>query len=174
MATPPSGPASGPSFRLSSELTPQSGRTIDLSPSVSGNRPLGTHEDRGYPENPVTGRPYPPNVMPLADCGRVVAEFWADGPDSETPPGHWNVLANEVSEDPALEKRLGGAGPVLDDLEWDVKLYLALNGAVHDAAIACWGAKAVYDYVRPISIIRYMAERGQSSDRARHRSIRRG
>ncbi len=151
-------------LRLSSELTLQSGRTIDLSPSVSGNRPLGTHEDRGYPENPVTGQPYPPNVMPLADCGRVIAEFWADGPDSETPPGHWNVLANEVSEDPALEKRIAGVGPVLDDLEWDVKLYLALNGAVHDAAIACWGAKAVYDYVRPISIIRYMAERGQSSD----------
>ncbi len=151
-------------LRLSSELTLQSGRTIDLSPSVSGNRPLGTHEDRGYPENPVTGRPYPPNVMPLADCGRVIAEFWADGPDSETPPGHWNVLANEVSEDPALVKRLGGAGPVLDDLQWDVKLYLALNGAVHDAAIACWGAKAAYDYARPISIIRYMAEHGQSSD----------
>ena len=151
-------------LRLSSELTLESGNTIDLSPSVSGNRPLGTHEDRGYPENPITGRPYPPNVMPLADCGRVIAEFWADGPDSETPPGHWNVLANEVSEDPALEKRIGGLGPVLDDLEWDVKLYLALNGAVHDAAIAGWGAKAYYDYVRPISIIRYMAERGQSSD----------
>ena len=62
------------------------------------------------------------------------------------------------------QKRLGGAGPLLNDLEWDVKLYLALNGAVHDAAVGCWGTKRVYDAVRPISAIRYMAGVGQSSD----------
>ena len=45
-----------------------------------------------------------------------------------------------------------------------MKLYLALNGAVHDAAIAAWGAKGHYDYVRPISMIRYMGGLGQSSD----------
>jgi hypothetical protein len=45
-----------------------------------------------------------------------------------------------------------------------VKLYLALNGANHDAAIAGWGAKGFYDYVRPISMIRYMGGLGQSSD----------
>src|SRR5262249_45473967 len=49
-------------------------------------------------------------------------------------------------------------------LEWDVKLYLAVNGAVHDAAIVAWGLKGKYDSVRPISMIRYMAGRGQSSD----------
>jgi hypothetical protein len=43
-------------------------------------------------------------------------------------------------------------------------MYLALNGAVHDAAIAAWGAKRAYDYVRPISMIRYMGGLGQSSD----------
>jgi hypothetical protein len=42
-----------------------------------------------------------------------------------------------------------------------VKLYLALNGAVHDAAIAAWGAKGHYDSVRPISMIRYLGERGE-------------
>ena len=47
-----------------------------------------------------------------------------------------------------------------------MKLYLALNGAVHDAAIAAWGAKGHYDYVRPISMIRYMGGLGQSSDPA--------
>jgi hypothetical protein len=45
-----------------------------------------------------------------------------------------------------------------------VKLYFALNGAVHDAAIAAWGAKGYYDSVRPISMIRYMGGLGQSSD----------
>jgi hypothetical protein len=43
-------------------------------------------------------------------------------------------------------------------------MYLALNGAVHDAAIAAWGAKAHYDYARPISMIRWMGGLGQSSD----------
>jgi hypothetical protein len=55
---------------------------------------------------------------------------------------------------------------VVDRLQWDVKLYLALNGAVHDAAIAAWGLKGYYDSVRPISMIRYMGGLGQSSDPA--------
>jgi hypothetical protein len=45
-------------------------------------------------------------------------------------------------------------------------MYLALNGAVHDAAVAAWGAKNHYDYVRPISMIRWMGGLGQSSDLA--------
>jgi hypothetical protein len=49
-------------------------------------------------------------------------------------------------------------------LEWDVKLYFALNGAVHDAAVAAWGLKGYYDSPRPISMIRYMGAQGQSSD----------
>jgi hypothetical protein len=57
-----------------------------------------------------------------------------------------------------------GAGPVLDALEWDVKLYLALGGIMHDVAITAWGIKGWYDYLRPISAIRLMADRGQSSD----------
>src|SRR6266542_4403720 len=43
-------------------------------------------------------------------------------------------------------------------------LYFALNGAVHDAAIAAWGIKRADQSVRPISMIRYLAGRGQSSD----------
>jgi hypothetical protein len=45
-----------------------------------------------------------------------------------------------------------------------VKSYFVLGGAVHDAAIAAWGIKGWYDYIRPISAIRSMADRGQSSD----------
>lgn len=148
---------------MSSRLTPDDGVMIDISPRAMGNNPLGTNVGTGYPVNPATGQPYAPNIVPRGDFGRVVAEFWADGPNSETPPGHWNVLANEVT-DTLAERRIGGTGPILSDLEWDVKLYLALNGAVHDAAIACWGAKGYYDYVRPISAIRYMCDHGQSSD----------
>jgi hypothetical protein len=54
----------------------------------------------------------------------------------------------------------------VNDLEWDVKLYFALNAAEHDAAYGCWGTKRIYNNVRPISMIRYMGGLGQSSDPA--------
>ena len=53
---------------------------------------------------------------------------------------------------------------MLDDLEWDVKAYLTLGGAMHDVAITAWGIKGYYDYIRPISALRLMADKGQSSD----------
>ena len=39
--------------------------------------------------NPSTGQPYESQMVLRGDYTRVLAEFWADGPDSETPPGHW-------------------------------------------------------------------------------------
>ena len=151
-------------IRKSSELDPTDGRTIDIGPGARGDNPLGTNAGDGHDVNPVTGKPYAPNRVARGDWGRALAEFWADGPQSETPPGHWNVLANEVSDSPEMARRRRQTGPS-DRLEWDVKLYFALNGAVHDAAIAAWGAKRVYESARPISMIRYMGSRGQSSDR---------
>jgi hypothetical protein len=151
-------------LRYSSELDATDGAEVDASPGVLGANPLGTNDGTGHPENPATGEPYEANVVARGDFRRVVAEYWADGPKSETPPGHWNLIANEVQDAPGFERRIGGTGPVLDPLEWDVKLYLALNGAVHDAAIAAWGLKGHYDSARPISMIRYMGGRGQSSD----------
>lgn len=118
----------------------------------------------GYPMNPKTGLPYTKQIVKRGDYARVLAEFWADGPDSETPPGHWFTILNYVNDHPDLEKKYKGKGEVLDDLEWDVKGYFALGGAMHDAAIAAWSIKGYYDYIRPISAIRYMAEQGQSSD----------
>jgi len=148
----------------SSQLDPNDGVTIDIGPGAFGDNTLGTNDGNGYAENPVTGEAYEPNVVLRGDFDRVLAQFWADGPASETPPGHWNTIANEVSDTPGFEHRIGGQGPVLDRLEWDVKLYFAINGAVHDAAVAAWGVKGFYDSARPISMIRYMGGLGQSSD----------
>lgn len=150
-------------IELQSELMPDDGTMIDISPGAIGNNPLGSNAGTGHAVNPVTGQPYAPNVVPRGDFGRVLAEFFADGPNSETPPGHWNVIANDAS-DRMTEHRIGGTGAVVDRLEWDAKLYFALNGAVHDAAITAWGLKRKYDSVRPISMIRYMGAIGQSSD----------
>ena len=118
----------------------------------------------GHTMNPVTGMPYAPQMVKRADYGRVLAEFWADGPDSETPPGHWFTILHYVNDHPDFEKRFEGMGPILDDLEWDVKSYFILGGAMHDAAVSAWGIKGWYDYIRPVSAIRGMAELGQSSD----------
>ncbi len=114
--------------------------------------------------NPITNEAYESQLVPRGDYARVLAEFWADGPDSETPPGHWFTILNYIKEHPQLEKRIGGNGSVLDNLEWDIKSYFILGGAMHDAAVAAWGVKGWYDYIRPVSAIRYMAERGQNSD----------
>jgi hypothetical protein len=131
--------------------------TLDISPGAYGNNALGANDGHGRPQNPVTGQPYAAQPVPVSDFGRVLAEFWADGPKSETPPGHWNVLANDVAATPGFARRLGGAGDPLPPLEWDVKVYLALNGALHDAAIAAWEIKRAYTTARPISLVRYLA-----------------
>jgi hypothetical protein len=52
----------------------------------------------------------------------------------------------------------------LDDLEWDVKVYFTLGGAMHDCAVSAWGVKGWYDFVRPVSAIRYLADLGQCTD----------
>src|SRR3989442_626209 len=151
-------------LRDSSLLDASSDASMDVSPSTMGGNDLGSNDGRGHSLNPATGKPYAPDVPRAGDYYRAVVEFWADGPSSETPPGHWNVIANAVSDQLGPNLRVGGSGPLVDRLQWDVKLYLALNGSVHDAAIAAWGLKGRYDGIRPISMIRYLASLGQSSD----------
>ncbi len=151
-------------IRDSSMLDATDGVMIDISPGALGGNALGANDGHGHATNPVTGQPYAPDMVLRGNFGRIMAEFWADGPSSETPPGHWNVLANLVSDELDPDLRIGGQGDPVSRLEWDVKLYLAVNGAVHDAAIAAWGLKGYYDSTRPISMIRYMGGLGQSSD----------
>lgn len=163
----------------SSHLDPSDGVLWDISPGSIGNiqnlsetldyRDFyklleGGDSGMGHAVNPHTGQPYDQQLVPRGDYARVLAEFWADGPDSETPPGHWFTLLNYVNDHPLFEKRFRGQGPILDDLEWDVKAYFIMGAAVHDVAIAAWGIKGWYDYVRPVSAIRFMCDQGQSSD----------
>lgn len=150
--------------RFSSYLDPSNEMLVDISPGGRLNNPLATNDGVGRSVNPATGLPYEENVVKLGDYGRILAEYWADGPASETPPGHWNTLHNEVVDMDGFERRYMGMGEELSPLEWDVRAYLALNGGMHDAAVAAWTLKAQYDYSRPISMIRALAELGQSSD----------
>jgi len=78
----------------------------------------------------------------LDDRTKMIAEYWADGPQTETPPGHWNVIAQWVS------RRYGHS------LDQDVKMLFALNGAMFDAGICVWYTKYRDDFARPITAIR--------------------
>ncbi len=168
-------------LKWGSHLDPSDGVMWDISPGARGNfqgdyptdfadypefyreKEGGTFGADGHPVNPVTGQPYPPNVVPRGDYTRVLAEFWADGPASETPPGHWFDILNTVMDHPEFEYSFAGTEP-MDTLEYDVKAYLTLGGAMHDAAITAWSIKGKYDYARPITAIRWMAKNGQSSE----------
>jgi hypothetical protein len=166
----------------SSHLSPDDATLIDISPASVCNIPALPETPNDYPNfynlleggdigtgrslNPVTGQPYTPELVKRGDFTRVLAEFWADGPQSETPPGHWFKIMNVVHDHPLFVRKWGGEGEVLNDLEWDVKAYFAMGGAVHDAAICAWGIKGYYDGSRPVSVIRKMADNGQSSDPA--------
>lgn len=65
---------------------------------------------------------------------------------------------------PSFDYRWGGVATPTDRLEYTIKAYLGLNAVCHDTAIAVWGIKRHYDYVRPITAVRYMSALGQSSD----------
>jgi hypothetical protein len=106
------------------------------------------------------GLPIDPGAPPLGDPSgsaykqAAIAVIRATAAKGAVPrawsPLDWNSLA--ASEAPG-------------DLGRDVRLYLGLNAALNDAAVATWGAKRTYDAPRPISMIRYLAFQGQSSDR---------
>ena len=79
----------------------------------------------------------------LTDFQKVSAEFFADGPGTPFPPGHWALFAQFVS------RRDGHT------LDQDVVLFFALGNALLDASICAWDAKRTYDSVRPITAIRF-------------------
>ena len=167
-------------MRWSAHHDPEDGVMWDISPASLGNVPwypqdlASMHDFYDFEEggdlgtgrtiNPRTGQPYTAHIVPRGDYTRVLAQFWADGPNSETPPGHWFTILNYVTDHPDFVRRFHGQGPLLDTLEWDVKAYFTLGGAMHDAAISCWGIKGWYDGTRPVAALRYMADKGQSSD----------
>jgi hypothetical protein len=89
----------------------------------------------------------------LTDEHKMIAEYWADGPRSELPPGHWNLFAQFVS-------RRDHHGDQEHGLERDVKLFFALTNAISDAGCCAWDNKRAFNSVRPITAIRTLF-RGQ-------------
>jgi hypothetical protein len=72
---------------------------------------------------------------------RKIANWWSDGPNTYTPPGHWNRLASEKI-----------AKSKYNPLR-SARVLAYMNGAIEDAGISCWDAKFYYNYPRPINAI---------------------
>lgn len=81
----------------------------------------------------------------LTTAQKTLVEYWADGPRSVQPPGHWLLFATAVSDRDQY------------DLDRDVKLFFTVGNAVMDAGIGCWECKRFYNTSRPITAIRALS-----------------
>jgi hypothetical protein len=80
---------------------------------------------------------------------KLIVEYWADGPSSELPPGHWGLFAQFVSRRDN------------HTIDQDARMFFAMHNASFDAGIVAWHIKRMYNGVRPITAIRF-AKRGQT------------
>jgi PAP2 superfamily len=72
-----------------------------------------------------------------------IAVFWADGAGTETPPGHWNSIAQIIASDRG------------NTLEENARLFALLNIGMADAAISAWDAKYTFHFWRPVTAINF-------------------
>ncbi|MBA2396926.1 MAG: phosphoesterase, partial [Ktedonobacteraceae bacterium] len=85
----------------------------------------------------------------LTNTTKTIADYWANGPHSETPPGHWELFGQFVAAQYLSQKNKHA-------LADDVMGFFILSNAVFDAGIACWECKRYYNSVRPITAVRYL------------------
>jgi hypothetical protein len=78
----------------------------------------------------------------LSTAEKALADFWADGGGTVTPPGHWAQIGLTSCASHLLNQcRVARAMAIL-------------NTAQADAFVACWDCKYFYDRERPITQIR--------------------
>jgi hypothetical protein len=78
----------------------------------------------------------------LTDKYKIIAEFWAGGPGTVTPPGMWIVFANIY---------LRSNNKNLYD---EIKFYTLLSHCVFQSSICAWKLKRNFIQARPIQLIR--------------------
>jgi hypothetical protein len=134
----------GPAF--AAFLLPQWGHVAPFAmPTGAHFRPLGppalesTTYAQAYEEVKQFGGVV--STMRTAEQEQI-ALFWADGGGTETPPGHWNSIAQTV----AWDRR--------NTMEENARLFALLNVAMADAAICAWEAKYTFNFWRPVTAIR--------------------
>jgi membrane-associated phospholipid phosphatase len=76
-----------------------------------------------------------------SDYDTNTAYFWADGVNTYTPPGHWNAIAQTVTQNENTS--------IVDS----ARTFALLNLALGDAAIVAWDNKLFYHFWRPVTAI---------------------
>jgi hypothetical protein len=131
------------------------GNQVCMQPYWGSHRPFiqadTTHETTSPPPPPFSTDPgsafytYANQVyttgLSLSAEQQTIADYWADGGGSITPPGHSisilrNILVSEHS-----------------DLEEAAIAYSKLGIALSDAFLACWKTKYIYNLCRPVTFI---------------------
>ena len=148
---PADGNCVGPHYGVQVPLTPQWSKVTpfgDLNPDT--HLPHEFDNAPFYPPKLANGDFDPADIdlalrdtSSLTDVEKATAEYWADGPGSEFPPGHMAIFAQ------ALSRQRGNT------LDQDMKLFFALGNALMDASISSWGVKYKDDFWRPVTAIRY-------------------
>jgi hypothetical protein len=107
----------------------------------SAGPPLLTSSDYAMAYNEVKSLGARDSMIRSADQTQI-ALFWADGPGTVTPPGHWNVIAQQIVQARSTS------------LVETARLFALLNIALADAGICAWDSKYEFDFWRPITAIR--------------------
>jgi hypothetical protein len=159
--TPPQPPVRNPSlscpdpdgyYVVQNPLTPQWGKVRPFSVAPSKYEVLGPPKNIDgsccRTTDIVTAAK---ETSSLSATAKAKVEYWADGPNTEFPPGHAAVFAQALSR----KKK--------NSLDTDAKLFFLIGNAMLDASIAAWHQKFFgtwpnttkkYDFVRPITAIR--------------------
>ena len=145
-------------LQWSSHLDPNDGVMIDISPKTLGNSPEmpndisgynnfydymnGGHQEDGYSVNPCCRAAIYPQLVKRGD---YAGTGWVFGPMDRTRNASGTLVYHpELREwPPAVWKEIQGSGAVVDDLEWDVKTYFILGGAMHDVAVSTWESRGI-------------------------------
>jgi hypothetical protein len=132
-------------YALQKALTPQWGNVTPFSAGLASQLPYMVpgppkNSDGTYSTTDIATALA--DTSNLSDASKAKAEYWADGPRSEFPPGHMAVFAQ------FLCRQFG------NNLDSDTKQFFMLGNAMMDASIASWWQKYKYDFVRPVSAIR--------------------
>jgi hypothetical protein len=144
-AVPPAGGCVAPNYSVQSPYTPQWGNVkafaLDAAHQYIPPGPPKLADGSYDPKDVATALK---DSASLDDTKKVIAEYWADGPRSEFPPGHWALFAQAYSR-----KRVFS-------VDNDVKMFFTMGNALLDASISSWKAKYTFDFWRPTTAIRHL------------------
>ena len=143
----------GPNYTIQAPLTPHWGNIIPFAlTSAMQYKVPGPRKNIDGSYSTADIATAVTDTSNLDDTKKAKAEYWADGPKTEFPPGHMGVFAQALCR--KKFQNLDTEAKKNQALDFDTKLFFALGSALMDASIAAWAFKYKYDFVRPITAIR--------------------